>query len=37
MIETDILIAGGGIAGMSAAARLAADGHQIVIVDPRAL
>lgn len=34
MIETDILIAGGGIAGMSAAARLAADGHDIVIVDP---
>ncbi|MEQ9347249.1 MAG: FAD-dependent monooxygenase [Thalassospira sp.] len=34
MIETDILIAGGGIAGMSAAARFAADGHQIVIVDP---
>ncbi|RCK21982.1 FAD-dependent oxidoreductase [Thalassospira lucentensis] len=34
MIKTDILIAGGGIAGMSAAARLAADGHSIIIVDP---
>lgn len=34
MIETDILIAGGGIAGMSAAARFAADGHRIIIVDP---
>ncbi|WP_417805917.1 FAD-dependent oxidoreductase [Thalassospira lucentensis] len=34
MIKTDILIAGGGIAGMSAAARLAADGHAIIIVDP---
>ncbi|WP_417843963.1 FAD-dependent monooxygenase [Thalassospira sp.] len=34
MQETEILIAGGGIAGLSAAARLAADGHQIVIVDP---
>ncbi|HBS25112.1 MULTISPECIES: FAD-dependent oxidoreductase [Thalassospira] len=34
MIETDILIAGGGIAGMSAAARFAADGHRIMIVDP---
>ncbi|MFH1804463.1 MAG: FAD-dependent monooxygenase [Pseudomonadota bacterium] len=34
MITTDILIAGGGIAGMSAAARLAADGHDIILVDP---
>ncbi len=34
MQETEILIAGGGIAGLSAAVRLAADGHQIVIVDP---
>ncbi|MCC9622484.1 FAD-dependent oxidoreductase [Thalassospira sp. MA62] len=34
MIQTDILIAGGGIAGMSAAARFAADGHQIMIIDP---
>jgi 2-octaprenyl-6-methoxyphenol hydroxylase len=34
MIETDILIAGGGIAGMSAAARFAADGHKVMIVDP---
>ncbi|MDP2697050.1 FAD-dependent monooxygenase [Thalassospira sp.] len=34
MITTDILIAGGGIAGMSAAARLAADGHEIILVDP---
>ena len=34
MIKTDILIAGGGIAGMSAAARLAADGHSVIIVDP---
>ncbi|OKH89548.1 FAD-dependent oxidoreductase [Thalassospira sp. TSL5-1] len=34
MQETEILIAGGGIAGLSAAVRLAADGHQIVVVDP---
>ena len=34
MEKADILVAGGGIAGMSAAARLAADGHRIVLVDP---
>ena len=34
MDNADILVAGGGIAGMSAAARLAADGHKIVLVDP---
>ena len=34
MQETDILIAGGGIAGLSAAARLAADGWRIVLADP---
>lgn len=33
-IETDILIAGGGIAGLSAAARLGADGHRVVLADP---
>ncbi len=33
-LSADILIAGGGIAGLSAAARLAADGHKIVVVDP---
>ena len=34
MDKTDILVAGGGIAGLSAAARLAADGQQVTIVDP---
>ncbi|MEM7683381.1 MAG: FAD-dependent monooxygenase [Pseudomonadota bacterium] len=34
MTETDILIGGGGIAGLSAAARLGADGHRVVLVDP---
>ena len=34
MEQTDILIAGGGIAGLSAAARLSADGWRIVLVDP---
>lgn len=34
MDSVDILIAGGGIAGLSAAARLAADGHSICVVDP---
>ncbi len=33
-IETDILIAGGGIAGLAAAARLAAAGRHVVVVDP---
>lgn len=34
MNKTDILIAGGGIAGLSAAARLGVDGHAITLVDP---
>ncbi|MEM7058338.1 MAG: FAD-dependent oxidoreductase [Pseudomonadota bacterium] len=34
METTGVLIAGGGIAGLSAAARLAADGHEVVLVDP---
>lgn len=34
MEETDILVAGGGIAGMSAAARFAADGHNVILADP---
>jgi 2-octaprenyl-6-methoxyphenol hydroxylase len=34
MDKVDILIAGGGIAGLSAAARLATDGHSIALVDP---
>lgn len=34
MEQTDILIAGGGIAGLSAAARLAADGWSVMVVDP---
>jgi 2-octaprenyl-6-methoxyphenol hydroxylase len=33
-IETDILVAGGGIAGLAAAARLAATGRRVVVVDP---
>ncbi|MGF1444891.1 MAG: FAD-dependent oxidoreductase [Pikeienuella sp.] len=33
-IDTDIAIAGGGIAGLAAAARLGADGHRVVVVDP---
>ncbi len=33
-IETDILVAGGGIAGLAAAARLAAAGRQVVVADP---
>ncbi|MEL6767694.1 MAG: FAD-dependent oxidoreductase [Pseudomonadota bacterium] len=35
MIETDILVAGGGIAGLTAAARLAAEGLDVTCVDPR--
>ncbi|MEM7238034.1 MAG: FAD-dependent oxidoreductase [Pseudomonadota bacterium] len=35
MERIDILIGGGGIAGMAAACRLAAAGHQTVLVDPR--
>ncbi|MEM7189517.1 MAG: FAD-dependent oxidoreductase, partial [Pseudomonadota bacterium] len=31
---TDILIAGAGLAGLTAAARLGADGHQVVLIDP---
>jgi len=34
MDSTDILIAGGGIAGLSAAARLGTDGHRVTLVDP---
>lgn len=34
MIETEILVAGGGIAGMSAAARFASLGRDVVLVDP---
>lgn len=34
MDETDILVAGGGIAGLAAAARLGADGWRVVLVDP---
>ncbi|MEO0426969.1 MAG: FAD-dependent oxidoreductase [Pseudomonadota bacterium] len=35
MIETDILVAGGGIAGLTAAARLASEGLDVTCVDPR--
>ena len=34
MERVDILVAGGGFAGLSAAARLAADGHSVALVDP---
>lgn len=34
MEHTDILVAGGGIAGLSAAARIGAEGRQVVLVDP---
>ena len=34
MESTEILVAGGGIAGLSAAARLGADGRSVVLVDP---
>ena len=34
MDETDILIAGGGIAGLAAAAALAAEGWRVVVADP---
>ncbi|MEM8791197.1 MAG: FAD-dependent monooxygenase [Pseudomonadota bacterium] len=34
MEETDILIAGGGIAGMTAACRLASAGHRVALVAP---
>ncbi|MEO1774125.1 MAG: FAD-dependent monooxygenase [Pseudomonadota bacterium] len=34
-IETDILVAGGGIAGLAATARLAAEGFRTLCVDPR--
>jgi 2-octaprenyl-6-methoxyphenol hydroxylase len=33
-IDTDILVAGGGIAGLAATARLAAEGFAVVCVDP---
>lgn len=35
MEETDILIGGGGIAGLAAAARLGADGWHVTVVDPQ--
>ncbi|MEM7709814.1 MAG: FAD-dependent monooxygenase [Pseudomonadota bacterium] len=34
MIETDILIAGAGPAGLSAACALGAEGHRVLLVDP---
>lgn len=34
MERTDIVIAGGGIAGLSAAARLGTDGWKVILVDP---
>jgi len=34
IIDTDILVAGGGIAGLAATARLAAAGHDVICVDP---
>lgn len=34
MEHTDILVAGGGIAGMAAACRLAASGREVTLVDP---
>lgn len=33
MIETDILVAGGGLAGLAAAARFAAEGFSVVVAD----
>ncbi|MEO1470528.1 MAG: FAD-dependent monooxygenase [Pseudomonadota bacterium] len=35
MDEIDILVAGGGIAGLAAGARLAADGHAVLVADPK--
>ena len=37
MEQVDILIAGGGIAGLTAAARLGRDGHSVLLVDPAPL
>ncbi|MEM6973398.1 MAG: FAD-dependent oxidoreductase [Pseudomonadota bacterium] len=34
-LETDVLVAGGGIAGLSVAARLAAAGHRVLCADPK--
>lgn len=34
-IDTDIIVAGGGIAGLTAAAVFAADGHDVVCVEPQ--
>ncbi|TFG87326.1 MAG: FAD-binding protein, partial [Hyphomicrobiales bacterium] len=34
IIDTDILVAGGGMAGLAATARLAAAGHAVICVDP---
>ena len=34
IIDTDILVAGGGIAGLSATARLASAGFDVTCVDP---
>lgn len=37
MEHVDILVAGGGIAGLTAAARMGRDGHQVLLVDPAPL
>src|SRR5262249_4098126 len=37
MRQTDIVIAGGGLAGSTAAAMLARDGYRVVLVDPHAV
>ena len=37
MEQVDILIAGGGIAGLTAAARLGRDGHSVLLADPAPL
>ena len=34
LTTTDIIIAGGGIAGMTAASRFAAEGFAVTLVDP---
>src|SRR5699024_10554537 len=34
MEHTEILVAGGGVAGLAAAARLGADGREVMLVDP---
>ena len=37
MVQVDVFIAGGGLAGLVAAARLSADGHSVALADPSAL